>query len=627
MSKRIPTSLRTYLTPDLTWLPLALLILAVIPAMAGWTWPCLVLLVASVCASAATRRKASPARTLLELGGFFGPAVRGLRLAVLLLLGSQVWSNSSITIAIATCGIVMVLASTFTDITVDRLAARLIPEILTRNLNINVATPPLPARLLAQGLALVVAELMLIVVGCLVTDSLVLAWVGAGCAVLALAVLTLATDRVLRSKGNAFRDQVLADVQTSLKNLNPEVALYLGANDPTTVYQLESWLATAEGIEESTIVVVRSVEVFEALGKTSVPVIALVTAKDLLALNLSTLRAGLFVANTGDVIHLVREQNPMSAFIGHGDSDKNSSFNPFTKVYDEVWVAGKAGEDRYTRAQIGIRPDQFVAVGRPQLEAIDVNVLDPHAPGHIPTILYAPTWEGWNQEQEYCSLLAQGVDFVEQVLAHPTTFRLIFKPHPFTGIRNPKARASANKIAGLIRKSNSARGISAVQAAPKRANMATSAREANRLATEGGNDYFAKISPQANLIVQPNDGLGIFQCFEHSDALITDVSSVLSDFLITDRPFAVCNPRSTSAAQFVAEFPSAAGGYVVDRDGSNAGDFLDVIAGNAPDSQQQARRRTRESLLGPATPAATVRFNSAVTALIARANERITERG
>jgi hypothetical protein len=29
-------------------------------------------------------------------------------------------------------------------------------------------------------------------------------------------------------------------------------------------------------------------------------------------------------------------------FIGHGDSDKQASFNPFSRVYDEVWVAGAA---------------------------------------------------------------------------------------------------------------------------------------------------------------------------------------------------------------------------------------------------------------------------------------------
>lgn len=626
MRKLIPNALLAYTKPDVTWLPLLLLVLAVIPAVLGSGVAALILLAGSSIASIATRRQTSAIRALLETGGLFDIVLRALRLSVLLLVGSQIWQESGIAIAIACAGILLVMLSALTEITVNRLAARLIPEIFTRNLNVDMSGPRLPARMLAEGLALLVPELILIAAGCLIVASVPLAWIGAALTLLTLVVGTLATDWVLRTKGNAFRRRVLGDVQRAIKQLSPQVAFYLGSNDPATVYQLEGWLATAEGIDESTVIIVRSTEIFEALGKTSVPVIALVTAQDLIALDLSTLRACLFVANTGDVIHLIREQNPMSAFIGHGDSDKNSSFNPFTKVYDEVWVAGKAGEDRYSRAQIGVRPDQFASVGRPQLEAIDLKVLTPERPGHVPTVLYAPTWEGWNKEQQYCSLLAQGVDVVAELLRHDPPIRIIFKPHPFTGLREPKARAAANRISAMIRKSNAARGLSSLPAIPGKAGNVSSARESNERATAAGNAYFDKLDPLANIVVEPADGLGLFQCFEHSDALVTDVSSVLSDYMITDRPYAVCNPREASEAAFIEEFPSAGGGYIIDRKATNAAEFLGVVAGITPDSKRQHRREVRAYLLGEPTPSATQRFNGAVTALIERANERIAAR-
>lgn len=626
MRKLIPNSLLAYTKPDATWLGIFLLVAAVVPAALGVGLATAVLLAGSSIASVATRRKTTVLRGLLETGGLFDIVIRALRLTVLLLLGSQLWQDSEIAVAIACAGLAFVFLSALTEITVNRLAVRLIPEIFTRNLNINTPNPPLPARLLAGGLALLLPELILIAFGALVISSVPLAWAGAILTLLVLVATTLATDWVLRTKGNAFRNRVLGDVQRAIKDLAPEVALYLGSNDASTVYQLEGWLATAEGIDESTVIIVRSTEIFETLGRTSVPVIALVTARDIIALDLSTLRACLFVANTGDVIHLIREQNPMSAFIGHGDSDKNSSFNPFTKVYDEVWVAGKAGEDRYARAHIGVRSDQFVTVGRPQLAAIDLDALNSNSANHIPTVLYAPTWEGWNKEQQYCSLLAQGVDVVAELLRHDLPIRLIFKPHPFTGLREAGARTAVNRISAMIRKSNAERGITALPPVPAKQTSAISARQANADATAAGNAYFAALDPLANIVVGPADGLGLFQCFEHSDALITDVSSVLSDFMVTDRPYAVCNSRQGSEADFISQFPSAAGGYIIDHTATNSAQFLDVVTGTATDVRRQQRSEVRTYLLGDPEPSATQRFNDAVTAMIARANARIAAR-
>ena len=81
-------------------------------------------------------------------------------------------------------------------------------------------------------------------------------------------------------------------------------------------------------------------------------------------------RAGVPVSgNVGKNIHMLRIRGLRGVFVGHGDSDKEASFNPFTKVYDEVWVAGQAGRDRYIRAQVGVRDENVYEVGRPSSAA------------------------------------------------------------------------------------------------------------------------------------------------------------------------------------------------------------------------------------------------------------------
>ena len=87
-------------------------------------------------------------------------------------------------------------------------------------------------------------------------------------------------------------------------------------------------------------------------------------------MDLSMVRVALYAANVGKNIHLLRVPTMKHVFIGHGDSDKAASVNPFSKAYDEVWVAGRAGRDRYAIADVGVRDEDIVEVGRPQLAPI-----------------------------------------------------------------------------------------------------------------------------------------------------------------------------------------------------------------------------------------------------------------
>ena len=61
---------------------------------------------------------------------------------------------------------------------------------------------------------------------------------------------------------------------------------------------------------------------------------------DFMTFTLPDVRVAMYTANVGKTIHMLREPGVQHVFIGHGDSDKTASFNPFSKVYSEIWVAG-----------------------------------------------------------------------------------------------------------------------------------------------------------------------------------------------------------------------------------------------------------------------------------------------
>ncbi len=107
-------------------------------------------------------------------------------------------------------------------------------------------------------------------------------------------------------------------------------------------------------------------------------------------------------------------------------------------------------------------------------------------------------------------------------------------------------------------------------------------------------------------------------CFDVADVLVSDVSSVLSEFLATGRPYVVCNTSGMREEEFVALAPSARAALVLGPDA----DFARVARlarGEEPDDRATDRLEVRAELLGRADVPATARFTAAVTALVERA--------
>src|SRR5699024_1072517 len=89
--------------------------------------------------------------------------------------------------------------------------------------------------------------------------------------------------------------------------------------------------------------------------------------------------------------------------------------------------------------------------------------------------------------------------------------------------------------------------------------------------------------------------LDVIECMNLSDAMISDVSSVVSDYLYSGKPFAMA-AVSARGADFVAEYPIARAAYVLNGDLSNFEDVLDSIL--VSDPEQQNRLKYRSFYLG-----------------------------
>jgi hypothetical protein len=420
------------------------------------------------------------------------------------------------------------------------------------------------------------------------------------------------------------RQALLDGVSAALREqYHPEVVLYFSGS-ATSLYQAEMWLRTVERMPHQGVVLVRQRHAIRNLGRTTLPIVCIPNQVDLMNFTLADARIALFVSNVGNNIHLLREPRVKHVFIGHGDSDKVASFNPFSKVYDEIWVAGPAGRERYARAQVGVRDDEIVEVGRPQLDVIERHTgqLPAITPERPLTVLYLPTWEGWTDDDFQTSLTVMGLELVKRLLASPLPVRIIYKPHPLTGTRDPRAAGADRQIQAAIAAATREMPPVPEQAAAELADLAgrlaaenVAVAEAERLQARWHEVFWAAQGPR-HVVVEgalPN----LFDAYNQADVLVADISSVVSDFLATGKPCVVANPKGLSEDDFRAAFPSAYSSYLLNP-GADITDLVDMIVRTDP--QAEARVQARAYLLGPDEPPAQQRWNAAADALMAAAD-------
>ncbi|WP_245996727.1 hypothetical protein [Streptomyces armeniacus] len=529
--------------------------------------------------------------------------------------------------------------------------------IVTRNIDTSgLRLSPAPPRLLLRQPSRRLLRFMSPATAGLLVTAVTSAkgWALAGlCVSLALSIVSAGYlgTWLLPGKRLPNEERVLAWLDGWLADYRPTVGMYFSGG-ATSAYQANMWLSTLAALDGRPLIVLRERFMVQKIDATDVPIVCIPKVAHLMHLEHSTLKVLLHPANSGKTSQVLRIPTVKHAFTNHGESDKLSSCNPYAKAYDEVWVAGPAARERYQLADIGVDDKDVVEVGRPQLAPILPYAGPPARDGYT-TVLYAPTWEGWTDDPGNTSVILAGENIVRELLADPAV-RLLYKPHPMTGSVDPRAGVANRRIQAMINEANAARsgarpGPEAaaelqrrtaeldeltstafrksvdepermmLQSRPdsERAAVVTAAREAWEEA------YWASFPEWEHQIIT-GARPAIYTCFNQADLLISDVSSVVSDYLSSEKPYAVANTSGLSEDDFRTGFPTVRAATILSPDASEVPRLLESVRDPAKDTLSAARAELKVHLLGPSDPPSLARFNRAALDLCAAADSRNT---
>jgi hypothetical protein len=260
-------------------------------------------------------------------------------------------------------------------------------------------------------------------------------------------------------------------------------------------------------------------------------------------------------------------------FINHGESDKMYMTTNQFKAYDYSLIAGAAAHDRLKRKLWGFDLDaKTIQIGRPQADHFAGEL--PFTPDDRTVVLYAPTWEGDRDAAAYGSIASHGVALTAAVLASPN-HRLIYRPHPRSGVIDKEYRAANAAIIAAIAAANIA-------------------------------------DPTAQHIFDDGPTMG-WQLVEAGVA-ITDISAMIYDRLAVGKPLIVARPAAETAEVDEEGYLGSAEWLYAD----NAGDILAIAdrVMNDKDAQKNLEFWVARHF-GDTTPgAATTRFHAAVESLL-----------
>lgn len=354
------------------------------------------------------------------------------------------------------------------------------------------------------------------------------------------------------------------------------VAVYFG-DGADKIYQIAQWLPVLEKLHENqrVLLVFRTVSAFKAARKfTELPRILVRKFSDLMDVyDDNELKIVIYVNNSRSNFQSLDHPRLVHVHVNHGESDKLSMVSNKAKAYDKVFVAGPAAIKRHEAMLIDFDFDKLVVTGRPQL---DIDFPAELTASEKLDVLYAPTWEGENEDNNYTSLDLYGVSIVESLLADPG-IRLIYKPHP---------RVETSKTPGI---------------AKAHASILEAITSANLL---GGEHV---ISEQGNILAM----------FESVDALVTDVSSVGLDFLYLQpqKPLIISDRRS-NREKLYRDAPIAKACQVIDQSSIDSVDQL-LQTGIKNDRYVDERIQMRKFYFGDLQPGqSTSRFQEAIESLI-----------
>ncbi len=237
------------------------------------------------------------------------------------------------------------------------------------------------------------------------------------------------------------------------------VAVYF-ADGEVNMYQMRQWYKPLAHLAQTWPVVVLARSATGArqiLADGALPVAFVPTVRALEEyVAAQDIRVVLYVNQNTRNFQMFRYGRRWHVFINHGESDKMYMTTNQFKAYDYAFVAGDAARERLSRVLWDFDLDaRTIEIGRPQADYYS-GVL-PYRPDKRTVVLYAPTWEGDRPAAHYGSIRTHGEALTAAVLSSPA-HRLVYRPHPRSGVVDPEYGAANQRIIAAIAAANAADG-------------------------------------------------------------------------------------------------------------------------------------------------------------------------
>jgi len=355
-----------------------------------------------------------------------------------------------------------------------------------------------------------------------------------------------------------------------------KIAVYF-ADTKVNLYQVRQWYAPLAELNSTwpVAIISRAPSTVLALwDEAPVPALYLRSVADLERfVHTQDLRIVFYVNQNAKNFQMFRYGRMWHVFINHGESDKMYMTTNQFKAYDYSFVAGDAAIDRLSHKLWDFdMKKRAIKIGRPQADHLDGEL--PYTPDHRTVVLYAPTWEGDRAAAAYGSIASHGVALTASLLASPD-HRLIYRPHPRSGVADPEYKAANETIIAAIAKANAA-------------------------------------DPGAQHVFDQGSALG-WQ-LAAADVAITDISAMVYDRLATGKPLLVARPVAPEAEVDETGYLGACEWLPA----SEASDIVAVAERVLHDEEAQERLRFWvERHFGNTTPGeATRRFRAAISKLM-----------
>lgn len=379
--------------------------------------------------------------------------------------------------------------------------------------------------------------------------ALIIGVLGPGVIAGFVAVLLAGAGMVLGAGQLIIARRRLAEraIRKAVTDYSPRWALYY-AGTSHGAYQIRMWLPYLARTGAPGMVIIRDRRFLDAAAaQFDLPVVLARTVEATEYLIVPGLDTFFYVNNNAKNVEGVRFAELNHVHLGHGDSDKPASYSATFGMFDKIFVAGEAAVERFAQHQVLVPREKFVIVGRPQVAELEVRSAAAPLPAQ-PVVLYAPTWRGGLEDSKFGSL-SHGEAIVRGLLEAGA--RVWFRPHPYSS-RDAESRVLISRIDSLLE-------------------------------TSPG-DHRGSVSTAE---------VSVFACMNASDALVTDISSLASDYLYTNKPLAITD--TGKVADLVESYPLARAAVLLPLTGE-LGPALAALLGSDP--MRAVRAELRRSYLG-----------------------------